>query len=237
MAEGKHISIVALDGSNYPTWKIQCRMALIREGLWGIVSGTEAPPDQTTEAEKYKKYMGRRDKALATIVLAMDTSLLYLIGDPEDPAVVWEQLARQFQKKTWANKLCLRKKLYSMRLSEGGSMKDHVKSMTEIFRELAVIAEPVSEEDQVVHLLASLPDSYDVLVTAMESGTDTVPPWETVTEKLLREEQKLKGKGGDDEGKALAAKGNSDSRKHRFPCHYCGRPGHFKKDCRKLAQA
>ena len=34
--------------------------------------------------------------------------------------------------------------------------------MTEIF---SVVAEPVSEEDQVVHLLVSLPDSYDVLVT------------------------------------------------------------------------
>ena len=50
-----------------------------------------------------------------------------------------------------------------MKLAEGGSMKDHVKNMTEIFRELAVVAEPVSEEDQVVHLLASLPESYDVL--------------------------------------------------------------------------
>ena len=37
-SEGKHISIVALNGTNYPTWKVQCRMALIREGLWGIVS-------------------------------------------------------------------------------------------------------------------------------------------------------------------------------------------------------
>ena len=76
-------------------------------------------------------------------------------------------------------------------------MKDHVKNMTEIFRELAVVAEPVSEEDQVVHLLASLPDSYDVLVTAMESGAETVPPLETVTEKLLREEQKLREREGE----------------------------------------
>ena len=154
MAEGKQVSICALNGTNYPTWKIQCQMVLIREGLWGIVNKTEECPDQGTEADKYAKYQKRRDRALATIVLAVDPSLLYLIGDPEDPAVVWEQLTRQFQKKTWANKLCLRKRLYSMKLAEGGSMKDHVKNMTEIFWELAVVAEPVSEEDQVVHLLA-----------------------------------------------------------------------------------
>ncbi len=32
---------------------------------WGFVSGTEECPDQGTEAEKYAKYMARRDRALA----------------------------------------------------------------------------------------------------------------------------------------------------------------------------
>ena len=50
-----------------------------------------------------------------------------------------------------------------MRLKEGDSMKEHVKQMTEVFGELAVIDEPVSEEDKVVYILASLPDAYDVL--------------------------------------------------------------------------
>ncbi len=45
---------------------------MVREGLWDIVSGTEAPPNQETKADKYKKYLVRRDKALATIVLAID---------------------------------------------------------------------------------------------------------------------------------------------------------------------
>ena len=64
-------------------------------------------------------------------------------------------------------------------------MKEHIKRMTEVFRELAVVAEPVSEEDKVVHLLASLPDTYNVLVTAVESGSESVLPLETVTERLL----------------------------------------------------
>ncbi len=35
------------------------------------------------------------------------------------------------------------------------------------------IAEALSEEDKVVHLLARLSESYDVLVTTLESGSDT----------------------------------------------------------------
>ena len=95
-------------------------MALIREGVWGIVAGTEECPDATTEAEKHAKYMARRDRALATTVLAVEPSLLYLIGDPEDPTAVWKKLSGQFQKRTGANKLSLRKKLFTMKLSDSG---------------------------------------------------------------------------------------------------------------------
>ena len=234
MAEGgKAVSIVPLKGTNYPSWKLQCKMALVREGLWGIVAGTEKAPDATTEADKHAKFMGRSERALATIVLAIDPSLLYLVGDPVDPAEVWKKLSGQFQKKTWANKLCLRKKLFTMKLSDSVSMTEYIKKMTEIFDELAVIAEPVSDEDKVVYLLAGLPESYDVLVTALENGSDTVPALETMTERLLREEQKLKDREEVDDGKKLlVAKG-----KKQVICHYCKRPGHIKKDCFDFARA
>ena len=240
-AESKHALVIALNGENYPTWKLQCKMFLVREGLWGIVSRTEECPDEAGEAEKYRKYMARRDRALATIVLAIDTSLLYLLGDPQDPAKVWEELSNQFQKRTWANKLRLRRKLFTMRLKEENSIKEHIKQMTEVFGELAVITEPISEEDKVVHLLASLPPAYDVLVTALESGSENVPALEVVTERLLREEEKIKGKEtSEGEPKALITGNNPGSNprsgKKTFNCHYCGKAGHYKRDCRKWAR-
>ena len=96
MAESKATVIVPLKGENYATWKVQCRMALVHDGLWGIVSGTETVPDPGQERQKF---LARRDRALATIVLAVDPSLLYLLGDPEDPVAVWKKLQNQFQKK------------------------------------------------------------------------------------------------------------------------------------------
>ena len=53
----------------------------------------------------HAKYLSCKDRALAMIVLSLEPSLLYLIGDPDDLGVVWKKLADQFQKKTWANKL------------------------------------------------------------------------------------------------------------------------------------
>jgi hypothetical protein len=149
MAESKIVAVVPLNSTNYSTWKIQCKMALIKEGFWGIVNGTERAP--TENVDQQARFAARRDKALATIVLAIQPSLLYVIGaDPTDPVKVWKVLADQFQRKTWANKLELKRKLFSMRLGEGGSMQDHIKSMTEVCDELSAIGDPVNEEDCVV---------------------------------------------------------------------------------------
>ena len=167
-SETKATSIVPLNGSNYPTWKVQCRMALMKDSLWSLIDGTENVPPQT-EAEKY---VAKKNKALAIVVLSIEPSLLYLLGDPQDPVVVWDKLAAQFQKKTWANKLALRRKLYSLRLKESQSVQQHIKEMTEVFEELSIVGDPIKVEDRVVHLLASLPPLFDVLVTALEASED-----------------------------------------------------------------
>ncbi len=53
MAESKATVVVPLNGENYSTWKVQCRMALIKEGVWGLVSGTEAEPDAVDRRAAY----------------------------------------------------------------------------------------------------------------------------------------------------------------------------------------
>ena len=73
-------------------------MALIKDSLWGIVSGNDEAPAKE-QADARKKFMTRRDRALATIVLAVDPSLFYLLGEPEDPQAVWKKLEEQFQQK------------------------------------------------------------------------------------------------------------------------------------------
>ena len=66
------------------------------------------------------------------MVLSVDPTLLYPIGEPTDPKVVWTKLSNQFQKKTWSNKLEMRRKLHSMRMKEGDSVQEHIRQMTEV---------------------------------------------------------------------------------------------------------
>ena len=93
-----------------------------------------------------------------------------------------------------------------------------------------MIGDLVSEEDRVVHLLASLPECFNMLVTALEAE---VPKMETVTERLLHEERKVRDREGTRPAKLEAM--TVQGQKRKFTCHYCGRPGHFRRNCRKLA--
>ena len=71
--------IVKLNESNYPTWKLQCKMSLMIDGVWRIVDGTEVSPtegadeatDRITNTTARNAYFQRRDRALATIVLSI----------------------------------------------------------------------------------------------------------------------------------------------------------------------
>ena len=81
----------------------------MRVGVWSIVNGSEQEPNREGDENRYSKFVLRRDEALATIVLSVHPSLLYLLGNPHDPAVVWTILNDQFQRKTWANTLVLRR--------------------------------------------------------------------------------------------------------------------------------
>ena len=216
--------VVPLNGSNYPTWKVQCKMALIKEDLWNIASGNETE----SNSSDVSKFNVRKNRALAIIVLAVDPSLLYLLHEPDDPIEVWSTLQGHFQKKTWANKLELRRKLFSCRLKEGESVQDHVKRMTEIFEELSVIGSPEENEDKVVYLLASLPKSFDMLVTALEAN-ESVPDWDVVVERLLNEERKMKS-----DRTETAEKGLTVSKSQKPKCQECGKIGHTRSDCWQL---
>ena len=75
-------------------------------------------------------------------VLSVEPMVHYLLSDPDDPVAVWNKLSSQFQKKSWANKLQLRKKLYSLVLKEGNSVQEHIQRLLELFEELAVVGSP-----------------------------------------------------------------------------------------------
>ncbi|KAF2357491.1 DNA binding HTH domain Psq-type [Trinorchestia longiramus] len=204
-------------------------MHLVKDGLWDIVQGTETISSTADEAAR-RKFESRRDLALATIVLGVDQSQLYLLGDPTDPVEVWRKLQNTFQKKLWVNKLRLKKKLFNMKFENGQNLQDYLKGFVKLFEELAIIGDAMEEEERVIILLSSLPDRLSTLVTAPEAD-EKMLSWKVVTEHLLNEERKQQvGPGTSDSSEKLLA---SFKRNKKFiKCFECGKEGHIKRQCR-----
>ena len=153
-------SIEKPDGGNWNTWKFQMKHLLMAKGLWNLVDGSEVLASEAAAA----LFESRLHKAFSTIVLAMDSAQLYLVTLCEEPKQAWNALKNHF----------LKKQYFRSEMKEGTSVDQHLKHMKDITDKLVAIRAPISEEDQVVTLLGSLPRSFATLATAIEARMDGV---------------------------------------------------------------
>ena len=82
-----------------------------------------------------------------------------------------------------------------MEMKVGTTIENHLKEMKELSDQLAAIGAPVTEEDQVVTLLGSLPPSFSTLVTALEARVDEGLSLKYMQQALVNEEQKMRERG------------------------------------------
>ncbi len=76
-------------------------------------------------------------------------------------------------------------------MSEDSSIETHIKEMKELTDKLSSIGSPISEEDQVVTLLGSLPSPFASVVTALEARVDDLT-LDFVQQQLLHQEREIK---------------------------------------------
>ena len=223
-------TIDKLGTSNWITWKFQMRHYLLSKGLWKYVDGTERLAEDATEAVR-RTFRENSQKALSTIVMAISTPQLYLVTSCETPQDVWDTLRSHFERETLANKLFLKKKYFRKEMKEGTSMEVHLKEMKELTDKLASIGAAISEEDQVVTLLGSLPSSYSTIVTALEARVDDIS-LNFVQQALVHEEQKQMDALKFDSTPDSALRAGGRPRKPPV-CWDCQEVGHIQRFCPK----
>ena len=224
-------SIEKLNGSNWNTWKFQMKHLLMAKGLWSLIDGSEVLASEASAAAE-ALFQSRLHKAFSTIVLAIDSAQLYLVTSCEDPKQALNALKNHSEHETLANKLPLKKQYFHSEMKERTSVDQHLKHMKDITDKLASIGAPISEEDQVVTLLGSLPRSFATLVTASETGMDGVS-LDYVQQALIHEEMKQSELYRQFSGteSALAGASNRNTPRDRPTCFACGDVGHIQRYC------
>ena len=99
---------------------------------------------------------------------------------------------------------------------------------------LSIIGDAISEEDHVVCLFASLPDTFNTLVTALEANANhanakQVPTMEVVTECLLYEEKKRTER--DTTSEKIEGAMTVKQKRRGLRCYSCQNYGHIQRNC------
>ncbi len=239
-----HVDKLTADG--WATWKYQVTLYLDANNLLDVVTGDEQRPDEGAAAQV--AWDQREKKAKASIGLTVDKSLVYLIARLQTSAETWRALHAHFEKTNAASVYHLLSTLFELDMKEGMPAQAHLKAFTELIDKLEAVEINLQEPVKICTLLRSLPPSYAMLRTALQSkGADLT--LEEVREAVLAEEQQRQSKkkgnqslsesalrvGGRGGG---AARGRGTGTRRQQPqfqgkCFNCGIIGHRSVDCRK----
>lgn len=84
----------------------------------------------------------------------------------------------------------VRKQLAKLRMLEGSSVKDHLKTLEELIRQLKLDGANLEENDILSQLVANLPELFDPLVEALKNLGEENLKLDVVHERLLADEVK-----------------------------------------------
>ena len=153
--------------------------------------------------------------------------------------------------KSLTNKLYLKQRLFTLRMKEVMSIKNHLDELNIILMNLKNIDVRIDEEDQALILLCSLPPSFENFVNSMLCSRDTLSLEDdksALHSKELR--KKVSVVGSEDQAEGLFVHGRTEKGREKsreksrsksrlrknVECHYCHKFGQYKKDCFKLKE-
>ncbi|GKD82709.1 retrovirus-related pol polyprotein from transposon TNT 1-94 [Tanacetum coccineum] len=234
------------DGSNdFGLWRVKMGCLLIQHGWEAALdsfSGTMMDIDKTAalKTDVYKK-------AHSALLLCLDNKVLREVNKEDSATGVWLKLETLYMTKSLANKLYLKKKLFTFYMDSGKKLSEHIDEFNKLIGDLANIDVDIDDEDQALMLLTSLPSSYDNFVETLLYGRESLT-LEDVLSSLNSRELKKRTDAKDD-GDGLYVRGRSDHRgnqgrgssrskskgkgTYKLKCYICYSEDHLKKDCPK----
>jgi hypothetical protein len=249
MSEDGKFRVEKFNGQNYQLWKMQMEDYLYQKDLFLPLSGVAKKP--TAMKDEEWEILDR--KALGTIRLSLAASMAFNISKEKTTKDLMDALAKLYEKPSASNKVFLMKRLFNMKMSEGGSVADHLNEFNTVTNQLSSVKVDFDDEVRALLILCSLPESWNGLVMAVSnsvSGSNTLK-FDDVVGVILSEEMRRKSTGETsgnalnmesrgrqkDRGKSSGNRGNSrkgrsKSRLGKIECWNCGKKGHLKKDYR-----
>ena len=129
-------------------------------------------------------------KALETVHLCLAASVAFNILKETTTDGLMQTLAKLYEKPSSSNKVFLMKQLFNMKMSEGGSVADHLNDFNTVTSQLSSVGVNFDDEVRALLFLCSFPESWNGLVITISnsvSGSSTLK-FDDVFGAILSEE-------------------------------------------------
>jgi hypothetical protein len=255
-AGGHKFEVAKFDGrADYLLWERQMKGILKATGLGRLLK----PQPSGVDDEQWKD---QQEVAVNTVMLYLQPHVIKQVGEYTEVNALFDALEAKYHQKELSNRLYTSLKLMSFRMKDGGTkIQDHIDAFNDLVVDLRNIGEDLSDERQALHLLSSLPASYQSLSRVLLHRDRKTITYNEVVSALLTDDMQqklvLSSQPTTSSGTALNVnRGRSQSRTNEsdkrskfrsrsrgksqdrkaITCWNCGKAGHLKKDCRSKAK-
>nr|GEW73531.1 retrovirus-related Pol polyprotein from transposon TNT 1-94 [Tanacetum cinerariifolium] len=191
----KKFDIEKFNGTgDFRLWRVKMRALLIQHGCKAALEVLPMDMEAQTKAELNKK-------AHSAVILCLGNKVLREVTGETTAVGVWSKFETLYMTKSLANKLYLKKKLYTFYMLAGRKISEHTNEFNKIVLDLANIEVKFEDEDLTLLLLTSLPSSYEHFVDTLLYGREALTLEDvmaTLNSKEIKERSKTKGDDGDE---------------------------------------
>jgi transposase InsO family protein len=194
-------------GENFSVWKFQMTLILNSRELMSIVDGSEKKPAGEATDPLVIAWTKKNTAASSLLVQTIDQEILKTLVACTIATEMWSNLSTMQEKKATQSVDKLQKKFFDMKFSDKTGCYDYITSITMIVHQLKNLGDTTFNDRAVmVRILGSLPKAYGHFVTAWNLLLQAQQSLETLKQRLLEEEDRIKEQDTEEEEtKAFAA--------------------------------
>ncbi|KAH9668238.1 hypothetical protein KPL70_021339 [Citrus sinensis] len=240
------IDLEKFNGKNdFNMWKIKMEALLITQGLGDAIEPISKKEGKEVSSSKTPEEAAEVDKkARSIIILSLGDAVIREVAKEKTVAGLWAKLEGIYMTKSLANRLYIKKRMFTLKMVEGSSLDHHIDEFNKVCDTLESIDEGLNDEGKALLLISSLPKSYEHFVDALMYGRQSLTLDEVKAALNTRELQGKQNAVESGVGEGLTARGrfdNHDEKKKKegkqkkkqkgWKCFQCHKEGHLKRDC------
>ena len=160
--------IKKFDGSNFALWKEQIQDVLVQKGQCLPILHAQLAENMGMTEIQWNELDAL---ARSTIRLHLAESVYFTVLECVTTHAVWQKLCSTYEKNTASNKVFLMRRLYNLCMKESANVASHLNDFDSLFAQIRAQNMNIDDELKAIHLLCSLPSSWDMFCMAINNST------------------------------------------------------------------